>query len=79
MISLSKLIVEGRYDSLTRELSNKLLQTVKDSFVCTQDPNGLYAGDKLYYKKEETAPDIDGKSYPYTYFEEVENERHTSS
>jgi len=74
MISLSKLIVEGRYDSLTRELSNKLLQTVKDSFACTQDPNGMYAGDKLYYKKEETTPDIDDKSYPYTYFEEVENE-----
>ena len=65
MISLSKLIVEGRYDSLTRELSNKLLQTVKDSFACTQDPNGMYAGDKLYYKKEETAPEIDDKSYLY--------------
>ena len=79
MISLSKLIVEGRYDSLTRELSNKLLQTVKDSFVATQDPAGLFAGDKIYFKKGDHVPPIDpinknDKSYPYTYFEEVENE-----
>ena len=74
MISLSKLIVEGRYDSLTRELSNKLLQTVKDSFVATQDPTGLFAGDQIYFKKGESVPNIDEQDYPYTYFEEVENE-----
>ncbi len=45
MISLKKLIVEGRYDSLVTALSRKLLQVIKDSYACTKDPEGFFGGE----------------------------------
>jgi hypothetical protein len=74
MISLKTLIIEGRYDSLVTKLSNKLLGIVKDSFAATQDPQGRYAGEKIYYKQSETIPNIlDDEKQHHIYFEEVEN------
>jgi hypothetical protein len=48
MISLSKLIIEGRYDSLVTRLSNKLLNIVKNSYSSTQSTDGKFAGQKTY-------------------------------
>jgi hypothetical protein len=74
MISLKTLIVEGRYDSLVTKLSNKLLGIVKDSYAATKDPNGEFAGEKIYFKQDEEVPLIDDdKKQHYIYFEEVEN------
>jgi hypothetical protein len=74
MISLKTLIVEGRYDSLVTKLSNKLLGIVKDSYAATKDPNGKFAGEKIYYKQSETVPNIlDDEKQHHIYFEEVEN------
>ena len=39
MISMKSLIVEGRYDSLVTQLSNKLLSIVKSSYDAVKDPN----------------------------------------
>jgi hypothetical protein len=74
MISLKRLFLEGRYDSLVTQLSNKLLQIVKDSYASTQSPAGEFGGKKIYYTKSETVPPIeDDKQQPAVYFEEVEN------
>lgn len=74
MISLKTLIVEGRYDSLVTKLSNKLLGIVKDSYAATKDPNGEFAGEKIYFKQGELVPlIIDDKKQRHIYFEEVEN------
>ena len=78
MISLSKLIIEGRYDSLVTRLSNKLLNVVKNSYSSTQSTDGKFAGQKIYYTKGETVPNISAESdsgvelQPEIYFEEVE-------
>ena len=78
MISLKRLIVEGRYDSLVTTLSNKLLGVIKDSYSATQTEDGKFAGKKIYYTKDEEAPHIEGAdddgtdSQPEIYFEEVE-------
>jgi len=74
MISMKHLILEGRYDSLVTQLSNKLLQIVKDSYASTQTASGEFGGKKIYYTKSETVPTIeDDKQQPAVYFEEVEN------
>ena len=74
MISMKRLILEGRYDSLVTQLSNKLLQIVKDSYEATQSESGEFGGKKIYYTKSETVPPInDDKKQPGIYFEEVEN------
>jgi hypothetical protein len=74
MISLKTLIVEGRYDSLVTKLSNKLLGIVKDSYAATKDPEGRFAGEKIYFNRDEEVPlIIDDKKQRHIYFEEVEN------
>lgn len=73
MISLKKIIVEGRYDSLVTELSRKLLAVVKDSISCVQDPKGEFAGKRIYFESTSDAPNIDDNNFPEVYFEEVEN------
>jgi hypothetical protein len=74
MISLKTLIVEGRYDSLVTKLSNKLLGIIKDSYAATKDPEGCFAGEKIYFKQDEEVPFIDDdKKQRHIYFEEVEN------
>lgn len=71
---MKALLVEGRYDSLVTSLSSKLLAILKDSFAATQDPNGEFSGQKIYFKQGETVPNIDDDSqFKYIYFEEVEN------
>ena len=50
MISLKKLIIEGRYDSLITSLSNKLLSIIKDSYSATKDIEGQFSGAKIYEK-----------------------------
>jgi hypothetical protein len=78
MISLKRLIVEGRYDSLVTTLSGKLLGVIKDSYSATQTEDGKFAGKKIYYTKNEEAPHIEGADddgidlQPEIYFEEVE-------
>ena len=73
MISLKGLVLEGRYDSLVRQLSNRLLAVIKDSHVASTNDNGEFAGKKIFFKSGETAPTIHGDDYYDIYFEEVEN------
>jgi hypothetical protein len=74
MITMKSLIIEGRYDSLVTTLSRKLLQVIKDSYACIQDPEGFFAGEKIYFKQGETIPHIeDDQAFDHIYFEEVEN------
>ena len=71
---MKSLIIEGRYDSLVTKLSNKLLGIIKDSFSATKDPQGRYAGEKIYFKQDEDIPlIIDDEKQHHVYFEEVEN------
>jgi hypothetical protein len=74
MISMKKLIIEGRYDSIVTELSRKLLTVVKDSFSSTQNPKGEFSGQKIHFKQEESVPNIDDDAvFKHIWFEEVEN------
>jgi hypothetical protein len=73
MISLKKLIIEGRYDSLITALSRRMLTVVKDSYAATKDPDGKFAGEKIYYTQSESAPHIESEECPHIYFEEIEN------
>lgn len=74
MISMKSLIIEGRYDSLVTQLSKRLLQVVKDSYACTKDPKGFFAGEKIYFRQGEDVPNIeDPVEFKHVYFEEVEN------
>ena len=75
MISLKPLILEGRYDAMVTQLSKRLLQVVKDSYAAVSDPQGEFAGEKIYFTAQETVPPIDDDSrFRHIYFEEVENE-----
>jgi len=74
MISLKHLFLEGRYDSLVTTLSNKLLGIIKDSYSAASNPAGKFGSVKIFYKQDETVPEIeDDSTQPYIYFEEVEN------
>jgi hypothetical protein len=74
MISMKKLIIEGRYDSIVTELSRKLLTVIKDSFSATRNPKGEFSGQKIHFKQGETVPDIDDDDkFEKIWFEEVEN------
>lgn len=71
---MKSLVVEGRYDSLVTILSNKLLAVIKDSYQATTDSDAMFAGQKIYFKQDETPPNIDDDSQQTNiYFEEVEN------
>jgi hypothetical protein len=75
---MKQLVVEGRYDSLVTRLSNKLLGVIKDSYSATRHENGLFAGEKIFYPKSESAPDIEAADetgselQKHIYFEEIE-------
>lgn len=74
MISMKSLIIEGRYDGLVTQLSNKLLSIVKSSYAAANNPDGMFAGQKIYFKQGETVPNIDDDSVQkHIYFEEVDN------
>lgn len=71
---MKTLITEGRYDALVTSLSRTLLSVVKDSFAATKDPNGKFAGKKIYFTDVDTAPQITSDEIDEIYFEEVSNE-----
>jgi hypothetical protein len=73
MISLKKLIIEGRYDSLVTKLSRTLLAAVKDSYAAVNDPEGWFGSEQIYFKQGEDVPHIEDPSFDAIYFEEVEN------
>ena len=56
---MKSLIIEGRYDGLVTQLSNKLLGLVKSSYAAVKDPAGTFAGQNIYYKQDETVPNIE--------------------
>lgn len=72
MISLKKLIIEGRYDSIVTELSNQISSVVKDSYAAVSDAKGEFAGKHIYYTKTESAPHIE--SIDEIFFLEVDNQ-----
>jgi hypothetical protein len=75
MILLSKLITEGRYDSLVTRLSRELLDVIKQSYAAVDDPQGKFAGVKIHYSESEDRPEIyDIQRQSEIYFTEVENE-----
>lgn len=74
MISMKSLIVEGRYDSLVTQLSNKLLSIIKASYMAVNDPAGTFSGHQIHFKQGDLVPNIDDDSVQkHIYFEEVEN------
>lgn len=73
MITLTTLLIEGRYDSIVTNLSNKILSVFKDSLASTTDPRGKFAGEQIYFKSKSDAPDINGDDYKHVWFLEVEN------
>ena len=76
MISMKKLIIEGRYDSIVTELSRKLLTVIKDSFSATTNPKGEFSGQKIHFKQNDNVPNIDDDDvFKHIWFEEVENEQ----
>ena len=71
---MKTLIIEGRYDSIVSDLSNRLLRIVKDSYSAVNQRNGEFSGQKIYFKQGESVPSIDDDTaFPHVYFEEVEN------
>lgn len=71
---MKSLIIEGRYDSIVTQLSNKLLRVIKDSYAATKDTEGFFGGEKIYFKQGESVPNIeDPASFDNIYFEEIEN------
>jgi hypothetical protein len=73
MITLSSLLIEGRYDSVVTNLSNQLFKVFKDSYRAVSE-NGEFAGEKIYFKSKEEAPEITGSDFSHIWFQEVENE-----
>ena len=73
MISMQTLLLEGRYDSVSRQLSRQIINIVKDSFEATNDADGKFLGHKVYYTANESVPDINSNEAPEVYTEEIEN------
>ena len=73
MITLSALLIEGRYDSVVTNLSNQLFKVFKDSYRAVSE-NGQFAGERIYFKSKEEAPEIMGSDFSHIWFQEVENE-----
>ena len=80
---MKTLLTEGRYDSIVTRLSRTLFDVVKASYSAVSDPDGKFAGKKIYNDPTagETIPDINATSpagqeepQPAVYFEEVENQ-----
>jgi len=70
---MKALLLEGRYESLSRQISRKLISVVKDSFEATNDADGKFLDNKVYYTANETVPDINSNEAPDVYTEEIEN------
>ena len=73
MISLKSIIVEGRYDSIVTQLSREMLSIVKDSYSAVNSSNGMYNGVKIFFKRNEPAPDPDSGQFQEIFFTDVEN------
>lgn len=63
----------GYYESLSRQISRKLISVVKDSFEATNDSDGKFLGNKIYYTANESVPDINSNEAPEVYQDEIEN------
>jgi|LauGreDrversion4_2_1035121.scaffolds.fasta_scaffold33274_3 hypothetical protein len=74
MITLSSLLIEGRYDSLVNRLTKQLIGIVKDSHEAVGDSDGMFLGNKVYYTRNESVPDINSNQAPDVYTNEIENE-----
>lgn len=74
MISIKKILLEGRYDSIVTGLSNRILKIFKDSYSSVTNPDGKFAGQQIYYKSKSDAPAINGNDFEDIWFDEVENE-----
>jgi hypothetical protein len=73
-MNLSQLILEGRYDSITRQLSSTVIHIVKQSYAAVNNKTGKFAGVKIYFQPGETRPDIqDADNFSNVYFSEIEN------
>ena len=70
---MKALLLEGRYESLARKISRKLISIVKDSFEATNDADGKFLGHKVYYTANESVPDINSTEAPDVYSDEIEN------
>jgi hypothetical protein len=70
---MKALLLEGRYESISRQLSRNLISIVKDSFEATNDADGKFLGHKVYYTANESVPDINSNEAPDVYTEEIEN------
>ena len=70
---MKALLLEGRYESLSRQISRKLISVVKDSYEATNDSDGKFLGRKVYYTANESVPDINSTAAPDVYTEEIEN------
>lgn len=72
---MKTLILEGRYDALVTQLSRELLSVIKSSYAAVADPQGRFAGVKIYFKQGEDVPNItDDSKFKEIYYEEIENE-----
>jgi len=70
---MKALLLEGRYDSLSRQISRKIIGIIKDSYEATNDADGKFLGRKVYYTANEPVPDINSNEAPDVYTEEIEN------
>ena len=70
---MKTLLFEGRYESLSRQISRKLISVVKDSYEATNDADGKFLGHKVYYTANESVPDINSTEAPDIYNDEIEN------
>lgn len=74
MISMQVLLIEGRYDSLVTALSREILTLIKSSYAATRQPDGKFAGTKIYFRKTDSVPEIlDDAAQKHILFKEVEN------
>ena len=73
MIQMKSLLIEGRYESLARQISRKLISVVKDSFEATNDSDGKFLNNKIYYTANEPVPDINSYEAQEVYQDEIEN------
>ena len=73
MITLSALLIEGRYDSVVTNLSNQLFKVFKDSYRAVSE-NGQFGGEQIYFKSASDAPAIASSNFSHIWFQEVENE-----
>ena len=71
---MKALILEGRYDAITTQLSRLLLGEIKKSYAAKQDSEGFYNGEQIYFREGETVPEIRDPKFAAIWNDEIENE-----